>query len=123
VYEGDIHTLREQLEHLTTANKNGEHMLIHVLYQRNEAWSEEPILRTQQVELEQQLPNAEEYNNLHEEVHQLHNQLHPYIPPGVAEMDLDEDEDPEEPEAPVEDDDDVDGDHGDVFDLDSDHDE
>jgi DNA gyrase/topoisomerase IV subunit A len=100
-------------------------MLIHVLHQRNEAWSEEDFLRARQVELEQQLANAEEYNNnMHEEVHQLHNQLHPYVPPRAAEIDLDEDEDPEEPEAPVEDDDDdADGDDGDVSNLDSDHDE
>jgi hypothetical protein len=46
------------------------------------------------------LANAEEYNDHpHKEVHQLHNQLHPYVPLGAAEMDLDEDEDPEEPEA------------------------
>jgi hypothetical protein len=33
------------------------------------------------VELEQQLAAAEEYNdNLHEEVHLLHNQLHPLLP-------------------------------------------
>jgi hypothetical protein len=39
-------------------------------------------------------------------------------------MDLDEDEDPEEPKAPAEDDDNVvDGDHANVSDLDSDHDE
>jgi uncharacterized protein YlxW (UPF0749 family) len=94
-------------------------MLIHVLHQRNEPWSEEDVLRARQVELEQQLANAEEYNNnLHEEVHQLHNQLHPYVPPGEAEMYLDED--PEEPEALA---DEEDGDHGDVSDLDSDHDE
>ena len=32
------------------------------------------------------MANAEEYNdNLHE-VHQLHNQLHPYVPPRAAEM-------------------------------------
>jgi hypothetical protein len=69
------------------------------------------------------LANAKEYNdNLHEEVHQLNNQLHPYIPLGAVEMDLDEDEDPEEPEAPAEEDD-SDGANGDVFDLDSDHDE
>jgi chromosome segregation ATPase len=125
VYEGDIRVLREQLERLTTANQNGEHMLIHVLHQRNEAWSEEDVLRARQVELEQQLANAEEYNNnMHKEVHQLHNQLHPYVPPRAAEIDLDEDEDPEEPEAPVEDDDDdADGDDGDVSDLGSDHDE
>jgi uncharacterized protein YlxW (UPF0749 family) len=45
-------------------------MLIHVLHQSNEAWSEEDILRARQVELEQQLANAEEHNdNLQEEVH------------------------------------------------------
>jgi hypothetical protein len=38
-------------------------------------------LRAQQVELEQQLAAAEEYNDhLHEEVHLLHNQLHPLLP-------------------------------------------
>jgi hypothetical protein len=52
----------------------------------------------------------------------LKNQLHPYVPPGAAEMDLDEDEDPKDPEALAEDDD-VDADHGDVSNLDSDHDE
>jgi hypothetical protein len=100
-------------------------MLIHVLHQRNEAWSAEYVLRAQRVELEQQLANTEEYNdNLHEEVHRLNNQLHPYVPPGAAEMDLDEDEDPEEPEAPVDDDDDdVDGDNADISNLDSNHDE
>jgi len=51
-------------------------MLVHVLGQRNEA-SHEDTLRARQLELEQQLANAEEYNeNLHEEIHQLHNQLH-----------------------------------------------
>jgi uncharacterized protein YlxW (UPF0749 family) len=100
-------------------------MLIHVLHQRNKAWSEENGLRAQQVELEQQLANAEEYNNnLHEEVDQLHNQLHPYVPPRAAEMDLDEDENPEEPEAAVEDDDDdADGDNGNISNLDNEHDE
>ena len=72
VYEGDVHALREQVERLTTTNRNAERMLIHVLHQRNEAWSAEDVLRARQVELEQQLANAEEYNNnLHEEVHQL----------------------------------------------------
>jgi hypothetical protein len=34
------------------------------------------------VELEQQLAAGEEYNDhLHEEVHLLHNQLHPLLPP------------------------------------------
>jgi hypothetical protein len=38
-------------------------------------------LRARQVELEQQLVAAEEYNdNLHEEVHLLNNQLHPLLP-------------------------------------------
>ena len=72
--EGDVHALREQVERLTTTNRNTEHMLIHVLHQRNEVWSVEDVLRARQVELEQQLANAEEYNdNLHEEVHQLNN--------------------------------------------------
>jgi len=85
-------------------------------HQRNEAWSIEDDLRARQIELEQQLANAEEYNdNLHEEVHQLNNQLHPYIPPGAAEMDPDEDE--EEEEAEPEEGDDP------ISDLDSDHDE
>jgi hypothetical protein len=99
-------------------------MLTHVLHQRNEAWSAEDVLRAQQFELEQQLAIAEDYNdNLHE-VHRLNNQLHPYVPPRAAEMDLDEDKDPEEPEAPAEDDDeDVDGDNANISDLDSDHDE
>jgi hypothetical protein len=56
-------------------------MLVHRLNQRNEAWHEENILRARQVELEQQLAAAKEYNdNLHEEVHLLHNQLHPLLP-------------------------------------------
>jgi hypothetical protein len=45
VYEGDIRALREQLERLTTTNRNGERMLIHVLHQRNEVWSKEDVLR------------------------------------------------------------------------------
>jgi hypothetical protein len=57
-------------------------MLIHVLNQQNEAWHKEDVLRARQVELEQQLAAAEEYNeNLHEEVHVLYNQLHPILPP------------------------------------------
>jgi hypothetical protein len=57
-------------------------MLIHVLNQRNEAWNKENALTARQVELEQQLATAEEYNdNLHEKVHRLHNQLHPLLPP------------------------------------------
>jgi hypothetical protein len=49
--------------------------------QRDEAWYEENVLRARQFELEQQLENAEEYNNnLHEEVHRLNNQLNNLIP-------------------------------------------
>ena len=67
---------------MTVAHRNCERMLIHVLNQRNEAWHEENVLRARQVELEQQLAAAEEYNDhLHEEVHLLHNQLHPLLPP------------------------------------------
>jgi hypothetical protein len=32
-------------------------------------------------------------DNLHGEYHQLYNQLHPYVPPGAAETDIDFDED------------------------------
>jgi uncharacterized protein YlxW (UPF0749 family) len=100
-------------------------MLTHVLHQRNEAWSVENVLRTRQSDLEQQLANAEEYNdNLHEEVHRLNNQLYPYVPPSATEMDLDKDEDLEEPEAPAEDDNNaLDGDLANISNLDSDHDE
>ena len=97
-------------------------MLTHVLHQRNEAWSAEDVLRARQVEMEQQLVNAEEYNNnLHEEVHQLNNQLHPYVPPGAVEMDLEEDEEEEE----VEPEEGVELEEGDdpTSDLDSEHDE
>ena len=39
-------------------------------------------MRAWQVELEQQLAAVEEYNDhLHEEVHLLHNQFHPLLPP------------------------------------------
>jgi septal ring factor EnvC (AmiA/AmiB activator) len=37
VFEGDVRALREQVGRLTTANRNAEHMLTHVLHQRNEA--------------------------------------------------------------------------------------
>jgi hypothetical protein len=50
--------------------------------QRDEAWHEENVQRARRFELEQQLENAEEYNdNLHEEVHhRLNNQLNPLLP-------------------------------------------
>ena len=67
---------------MTVAHRNCERMLIHVLNQWNEAWNEENALRARQVELEQQLAVAEEYNDhLLEELHLLHNQLHPLLPP------------------------------------------
>jgi uncharacterized protein YlxW (UPF0749 family) len=78
-YERDQETLAVQ--RLIVAHRNCERMVVHVSNQRNEAWHEENILRARQVELEQQLAAAEEYNNnLHEEVHLLHNQLHPLLP-------------------------------------------
>jgi hypothetical protein len=78
-HERDQETLAVQ--RLTVAHRNCQHMLVHVLNQRNEAWHEENILRAWQVELKQQLAAAEEYNNnLHEEVHMLNNQLNPLLP-------------------------------------------
>jgi hypothetical protein len=51
------------------------------------------------MELEVQLAHLQAYtNNLHGEYHLLCNQLHPYVPPGAAEMDIDFDED--EPVSP-----------------------
>jgi hypothetical protein len=72
MHERDQETL--EVQRLTVAHRNYECMLIHVLNQRNEAWNEENALRARQIELEQQLAAAEEYNDhLHEEVHLLHN--------------------------------------------------
>ena len=77
--ERDQETL--EVQRLTVAHRNCERMLIHMMNQRNEAWHEENVLRARQVELEQQVAVAEEYNDhLHEEVHLLHNQLHPLLP-------------------------------------------
>jgi len=90
--------VREQRDRVTTAHRNCERMLVHVLGERNEAWDEEDTLRARQLELEQQLANAEEYNeNLLEEIHQLHNQLHPHHLLGAAELDSENemDEDPD----------------------------
>jgi predicted nucleic acid-binding Zn-ribbon protein len=79
IHDRDQETLAVQ--RLTVANRNCQRMLVHVMNQRDEAWHEENILRARQVELEQQLENAEEYNdNLHEEVHRLNNQLNPLLP-------------------------------------------
>jgi chromosome segregation ATPase len=69
------------VQRLTVANRNCQRMLVRVMDQRDEAWHEENVLRARQFELEQQLENAEEYNdNLHEEVHRLNNQLNPLLP-------------------------------------------
>ena len=87
--ESDQETL--EVQRLTVAHRNCERMLIHMMNQRNEAWHEENVLRARQMELEQQLAVAEEYNdNLHEEVHLLHNQLHPLLPPDVENGNEDE---------------------------------
>ena len=45
IYRDEV--ARQEIQRLTTAHRNSERMLIHVLYQRNEAWSEEDILRAQ----------------------------------------------------------------------------
>ena len=66
-------------------------------------------MRARQVELEQQLAVAEEYNvHLHEEVHLLHNQLHPLLPPDDENDNEDEELEPASDE-----------DGGEIFDTDS----
>jgi chromosome segregation ATPase len=86
IHDKDQETLAVQ--RLTMANHNYQRMLVHVMNQWDEACHEENVLRARQVELEQQLKAAEEYNeNLHEEVHRLNNQLSPLLP-----HDNDEDE-------------------------------
>ena len=81
-HERDQETL--EVQRLTVVHRNCERMLVHMLNQRNEAWHEENVLRARQVELEQQLAAAEEYNdNLHEEVH-------PLLPPDVENDNEDE---------------------------------
>jgi hypothetical protein len=73
------------------------------------------------------LANAEEYNdNLHEEVHQLHNQLYPFVPPSAAEIEpsvivADDDMEAEE-DLEMEEDESTNGDVN-VSKMDSDHDE
>ena len=131
--ERDQETL--EVQRLTVAHRNCERMLIHVMNQRNEAWHEEDVLRARQVELEQQVAIAEEYNdNLHEEVHLLHNQLHPLLPPededemgsGVIMAEGDDDMEVNGPEdiPPDEEEDEElepasDEDGGEIFDTDS----
>ena len=131
--ERDQETL--EVQRLTVAHRNCERMLIHVMNQRNEAWHEENVLRARQMELEQQVAVAEEYNdNLHEEVHLLHNQLHPLLPPddedemgsGVIMAEGDDDMEVNGPEdvPPDEEEDEElepasDEDGGEIFDTDS----
>jgi hypothetical protein len=91
------------VQRLKITHRNYERMLVHVLNQRNEAWHKENIMRARQVELEQQLAAAEEYNdNLHEEVHLLNNQLNPLLP-----HDSDDDEEMGSGVIMAEDDDDI----------------
>jgi uncharacterized protein YqeY len=72
IHDRDQETLAVQ--RLTMANHNCQLMLVHVMNQRDEAEHEENVLRARQVELEQRIEAAEEYNdNLHEEVHCLNN--------------------------------------------------
>jgi hypothetical protein len=72
IHDRDQETL--VVQRLTMANRNCQRMLVHVINQRDEAWYEENVLRAHQVELEQRIEAAEEYNdNLHEEVHRLNN--------------------------------------------------
>jgi hypothetical protein len=145
-HERDQETL--VVQRLTVSHRNCERMLVHVLNQRNEAWHEENILRARQVELEQQLAAAEEYNdNLHEEVHLLNNQLNPLLPhdndndeemgsgvimvegdddieiDGLEDVPPEEEEDGEELEPASEEDEELepasDEDGGEIFDTDS----
>lgn len=78
------------------------------------------------------MAHAENYNdNQHEEVHQLHNYLHPFVPPSAAKMGprviLADDavstesvDDEEDPKVEVNDSDDG---GGNLFSMDSNHDE
>jgi len=76
--------------------------------------------------MEYQLLAVEEYNdNLHEEVHQLHNQLHPFVPPRAAEMEpsvILADDDMEAVEDPMMEEDESKDEDGNVLEIDSDHD-
>jgi hypothetical protein len=140
IHDRDQETLAVQ--RLTVANHNYQRMLAHVMNQRDEAWHEENVLRARQVELEQRIEAAEEYNdNLHEEVHRLNNQLNPLLPHNNDEDEemgtgvfMDEGDDdveangpqdvpPEEEEEEEDDDEELesasDEDGGEIFDTDS----
>ena len=122
--------LQDQLRCLTTAHKNCERMLVHMVEGRNEAWHREDVARARAHELEFYVEDLEEYyTNLHEEVHRLNNLLNPNhepqadaMDPGVIIADDDEpkeeeEEDPEEVVVVNESDDEG----GNVFGMDADH--
>jgi len=48
----DLLAVREQRDRVTTAHRNCERMLVHVLGLRNEAWHKEDTLRARQLDLE-----------------------------------------------------------------------
>ena len=107
---------------LEQANRN----TVRAIEQRNDAWTREDVTRAQLHGLQQYTAQIEQFNDmLHEEVHQLYDQLHPLVPPvmedpkdGVVEEpdveqepDVDEEIEPAE-DVHAEDDDEGDGDPG-----------
>ena len=101
--------LQDQLRHLTTAHRNCESILVHMVDGRNEAWHRENVARARTHELEFYVEDLEEHNTyLHEEVHRLSNLLDPNHEPQADAMDPsviladddkskeEEEEDPEE---------------------------
>ena len=99
--------LRDKLRCLTTAHKNYERMLVHMVEGRNEAWHREDVARARAHELEFYVEDLEEYNTtLHKEVHRLSNLLDPNHEPQANVMDpgviLADDSEPEEEEDPKE---------------------
>ena len=80
--------MKDQLRCLTTAHKNYERMLVHMVEGRNEAWHREDVARARVHELEFYVEDLEEYStNLHEEVHRLSNLLDPNHEPQANTMD------------------------------------
>ena len=100
--------LKDQLKCRTTAHKNYERMLVHMVEGRNEAWHREDVARARAHELEFYVEDLEEHNTtLHEEVHRLSNLLDPNHEPQADAMDpgvviADDDELEEEEEDPEE---------------------
>ena len=95
--------LQDQLRRLTVAHLNCEHMLVHMVEERNEAWHREDVARARAHELEFYVEDLEEYStNLHEEVHRLNNLLDLNHEPQVDEMDpgviIADDDEPKEEE-------------------------